>query len=358
MRIPAFLILFLIASGISRAENPGAKRPAGGADTLDQKMIQAEYTDGNFENVIQLLEAYRTDHSAFRAVDSFFVAKYLGVVYTSNPNTREKGKYWLYRMLQLDPTAELVDMYVGEEVDHTFEKVRQEFIVRRNYRGINDVKLAKAVKDGETGGRKDTVVVRDTVMVKDSTDAPLPARKFTDFRFGWTWNLNAGLGMKFLNKDEWAITGQQTEFRVAFDVRQRRWPINIAADFMHSQSSEASFFDSSCDCRVKYQQTTTELNAGVRKIFDRKLYSMRPFLGGGFGYISTQMNFSELISALQQGNMGIWLDGGVYWELERHFNIGLEGLYSWAKINYETNASTEEANAGGMHIQMILGYHW
>ena len=32
---------------------------------------------------------------------SVVIAKYLGVVYAANPDSREKGKYWLYRMLQL-----------------------------------------------------------------------------------------------------------------------------------------------------------------------------------------------------------------------------------------------------------------
>lgn len=349
--------LFLFAVLLACVSSFAAPKGAAPGDTLDQKKVQAEYTDGNFENVIQLLEDYRANHASFRTIDSFFVAKYLGVVYSSNPNTREKGKYWLYRMLQIDPTAELVDMYVGEEVDHTFEKVRQEFIVRRNYRGINDVKLAKAIRDSE-GGRKDTVVLRDTVMVKDSTDARPAARNLMDLRFGWTWNLNLGLGMKFLNSVDWGVTDRHTELRGAFDLRQRRWPINIAVDFLRSQSAEASFYESSCDCKVKYTQTTYELNAGVRKIFDRKLYAMRPFVGGGFGYITTNLDYSSVYSPFQHGNMGIWTDGGVYWELERHFNIGAEALYSWAQINYETKSSTEAANPGGMHAQMILGYHW
>ena len=85
------------------------------ADTLDRYRIHAEYGEGNFEVVIQLLEDYRTRHKAFPASDSLFIAKYLGVVYASNPASREKGKYWLYRMLQIDPASDLVDMYVGEE---------------------------------------------------------------------------------------------------------------------------------------------------------------------------------------------------------------------------------------------------
>ena len=40
-------------------------------------------------------------------------AKHLAVVYTANPQTREKGKYFMRRLPALLPTAKLVDMYVS-----------------------------------------------------------------------------------------------------------------------------------------------------------------------------------------------------------------------------------------------------
>jgi hypothetical protein len=240
-----------------------------------------------------------------------------------------------------------VDMYVGEEVDRTFEKVRQEFIVRRNYRGINDLKLAKAVQEGDRV--RDTVVLRDTIRTGSDFDT-LPERRLKDFRYGWTGNLNLGVGIKLMDKAEWGATRQQKEFRAALDFRQRRWPINLAFDFMYS-TSEDDYFQSEDGSITAYNQSSNELNAGVRKIFDGKLYSMRPFVGGGFGYITTQLSTFDF----KKGTLGAWAEGGVYWELERHFNIGSEVLWSWAEIPYGLQSV---ANAGGMHFEMILGYHW
>ena len=349
MRSVTFFLGLCLVSGIALAA------PAKTADTLDQKRIQTEYGDGNFETVIQILEDFRAKHAQTRALDSFYVAKYLGVVYASNPNSREKGKYWLYRMLQLDPTADLVDLYVGEEVDRTFEKVRQEFIVRRNYRGINDVRLAKAVKEGEPP-HKDTVVLRDTVVMGNQGDTSLPPPKaLKEFRKGWTFNVNLGMGMKFLDKVDWGELEiqRQTEFRLATDARQPRWPINVAFDYMHSYSQEKFYIDTTTGRTVAYKGTTDELNLGVRKIFDRKLYSMRPFVGGGLGYISTSF-FKDLEKSFQNGSLGMWADGGIYWELERHFNIGVEGIWSWAEIPIVV----VDVNAGGLHVEMLVGYHW
>lgn len=333
------------------ANPPDSTRPT--ADTLDRSRVQAEYGDGNFEVVIEILEGYRSSHKAFQASDSLFLAKYLGVVYASNPASREKGKYWLYRMLQIDPAADLVDMYVGEAVDKAFERVRQEFIVRRNYRGINDMKLAKSVSEGER--TRDTVVVRDTVKLDPGKPDSLPERRLKDFRHGWTGNLNLGVGLKLMDKVEWDATRQHKEFRLALDIRQQRWPINIAFDVLYSRSEE-NLQDLGDGSSSPYRQISAEINGGVRKIFDRKLYSMRPLVGGGFGYIGTWLPDYDLPEGYEigGGTLGAWAEGGVYWELERHFNIGAEVLWSWAEIN----VLGVTANPGGFHFEMIFGYHW
>lgn len=356
------------------------------ADTVDQKRVHSEYGDGNFETVTQILEDYRAKHEHYRVADSVFIAKYLGVVYAANPNSREKGKYWLYKMLQMDPAQDLVDLYVGEEVQGTFEKVRSEFIVRRNYRGINDTKLNKAVAEGEP--KRDIVVQRDTVVVKDNYLAPItdgikggydevkggikagiqagyvPIKEEVkqENQNSLTGNLNVGAGLKFMSPDWKDIAGvsDQTEFRVTFDLRQRKWPINIAAIFSYGFSPDAQqVIPGQSDASATADQTINimEVGVGVRKIFDFRLYSVRPFFGGGFGYINTEWNLDSdefaYHSSNRQGKTGIWMDGGVYWELDSHFNIGLAWTYSWAEYFLY-----QDLNHGGQHVNMILGFHF
>ncbi|MDB5048099.1 MAG: hypothetical protein JWO30_1170 [Fibrobacteres bacterium] len=381
------LVSFCLSAGLRAAEPaaaPAAAAKAVAADTVDQKRIHSEYGDGNFEIVVQILEDFRAKHDQYRPIDSLIVAKYLGVVYASNPDSREKGKYWLYKMLQMDPTADLVDLYVGEEVEKTFEKVRSEFIVRRNYRGINDTRLAKAVKDGDIGKQKDTVVLKDTVLVKDNWISPLTdgiKGGYSEVKGGikagiqsgyvpieektakddshWTGNINVGGGLKFLDKEQWeAVSGisDQTEIRVATDIRQRKWPINIALDFSYAFAPEI-YQDRTASGKGLQKQTieTYELNLGVRKIFDFRLYSVRPFFGGGFGRITTEWDLvsEESNDPYRDGKLGIWLNGGCYWELDRHFNLGLEYLYSSATIEMYG-----KRNHGGHHLDMIVGFHF
>jgi hypothetical protein len=400
LRLLPFL-LFCVA-GIRpapAAEPPAASAPASAPaaaqsaqapaapDTVDQKRVHSEYGDGNFETVSQILEDFRARHDRYRVADSVVVAKYLGVIYAANPASREKGKYWLYRMLQLDPGQDLVDLYVGEEVQSVFEKVRQEFVVRRNYRGINDTRLNQAVAAGEPP-KRDTVVRRDTVVMKDNYLSPI-VNPITDgikggydevkggikagFQAGYvpikdesrpddnglTGNINAGAGLKFMAPEWNELAGftDETGFRLATDARLKKWPINIALDFTFAFSPEV-YQDLTGSGHGLAKQTirTYELCAGVRKIFDFRLYSVRPFFGGGLGYLYTTWELENEVyhSEIGSGFPGIWVNGGVYWELDRHFNVGIDWMYSWAKISFYNRP----LNNGGQHLNMLVGYHF
>jgi len=113
------------------------KSTAGKADVLDQKKIHGDYNDGNFELVLTSLEGYMSRNKTYSRSDSVFIAKHLAVVYSANPVTREKGKYYMNRLLELMPSAKLVDMYVSDEIDRIFDKVREEFLSRQRSFGVD-----------------------------------------------------------------------------------------------------------------------------------------------------------------------------------------------------------------------------
>ncbi len=98
---------------------------------LDQAKMHAEYSDGNFEVVLATLEGLERSQQPYGLEDSVFIAKYLAVIHCANPHTREKGRYYMNRLLELRPSANLVGMYVSEEIDRIFEKVREEFLARQ-----------------------------------------------------------------------------------------------------------------------------------------------------------------------------------------------------------------------------------
>jgi hypothetical protein len=144
--MPAFRPLFLIgllAAGIQTpcGAPPTPPSPAG-SDALDQKGVHASYNDGDFEKVVSALEQFMAGHHAYAFEDSVFIAKHLAVVYSANPDTREKGKHYMYRLLGLLPSAKLVDMFVSDEIDRIFEKVREEFMVRQRGFGVDTARVS------------------------------------------------------------------------------------------------------------------------------------------------------------------------------------------------------------------------
>lgn len=127
---PAFRrILSLVAMLIALAS-------AAAASGLDQARIRSDYRDGEFEKVIGELQGFLKSGRPCSRSDSVFLAKHLGVVYAAHPDTRELGRHHMFRLLRMSPDADLLDMFVGQEVDGVFEKVRKE----------NALNLAEAAK--------------------------------------------------------------------------------------------------------------------------------------------------------------------------------------------------------------------
>jgi hypothetical protein len=121
--------------GPVRAEGPGAI-PASPPHSLDQKSIHQAYIEGEFESVVAAIDSFTKANTTFSRSDSVFIAKHLAVIYTANPETREKGKNYMFRLLNLLPSAKIVDMFVSDEIDHIFERVREEYVVRQESLGL------------------------------------------------------------------------------------------------------------------------------------------------------------------------------------------------------------------------------
>lgn len=56
------------------------------------------------------------------------VYKYLGVMYSADPGSREKGKTYFYKLLQIDPEAKILDMYVSIVVQEIFKNTLDELM--------------------------------------------------------------------------------------------------------------------------------------------------------------------------------------------------------------------------------------
>jgi hypothetical protein len=177
--------------------------------------------------------------------------------------------------------------------------------------------------------------------------------------YAGTGNINFQLGRKWLNKSDWEPLENQAELAVKFDYREEEWPVSIAVDYLFSTIKDTDYLFDSAGKPVKTELvgSTTEIAVGVRKIWEIKDSSIRPFLGAGLALISAEVkmmpagyfSFSDDDSAV-----GAWLNGGIYWTINKHLNLGLGLRYSQAEVTlYDYTGE-----AGGFHNGFFLGYHW
>ncbi len=147
--LKVFLVFFYLATAVSFSSE------------LQKDQIHQDYNDGNFEKVVQDIKAFQKENKSYKREDSIFIAKHLSVVYTANPESRELGKYYMHQLLQLMPKAELVDMFVSDEIDRIFQKVRKEFVVRQGSFGVSEEEVHSPKSAPATQTSKDTEIWKD-----------------------------------------------------------------------------------------------------------------------------------------------------------------------------------------------------
>lgn len=164
----------------------------------------------------------------------------------------------------------------------------------------------------------------------------------------WSGNVNFFLGTKTLDNADWAPYDEQAAFGVLVDFKQENWPISMAIDLLGSYDEETVL-------GIKTEASTSEFDIGIRKIWEVSGSSIRPFIGGGIAFVTAEKKTSNVLSvSVDDDGTGFWLNGGVYWTLGQHFNLGLQARYSQAEVTFSGN----NVEAGGTHAGIMLGYHW
>ena len=97
------------------------------AASLDKDVIQSLYQEGDFEQLVALLENIRRERQMRNREDSIFIYKYLGVIYGADEVTKKKAESFLYQMLKLDPGQNLSRLSVGDSIEAIFSRVRMRF---------------------------------------------------------------------------------------------------------------------------------------------------------------------------------------------------------------------------------------
>jgi hypothetical protein len=97
---------------------------------LDTAAIHALYMDGEFESAIGQLEHASGNGLLKSHADSVFAYKHLGVMYAAQYETMERGKNYMYRLLGIEPSVKILDMYASEMIYMIFRNVQAEYQIR------------------------------------------------------------------------------------------------------------------------------------------------------------------------------------------------------------------------------------
>jgi hypothetical protein len=107
--------------------------------TLDKPTISKAYFESDFERIVLPLETWRQGIADNKTRDdSIFVIKYLSIIYAASPATKEKSRSFMFQLLTLAPTIEILDMYATDEIERMFRSVKQEMRERNAYISTHD----------------------------------------------------------------------------------------------------------------------------------------------------------------------------------------------------------------------------
>lgn len=167
----------------------------------------------------------------------------------------------------------------------------------------------------------------------------------------WTGNINFLLGSKSLDEDDWEPVEDHGAFGLLIDFKKKTWPISIAIDNIGSAAEEDEGSN-------EINGSTSELDIGIRKIWEPAGRKIRPFVGGGLALISAELSSKDTNTFVKieddDVGAGLWFESGVYWTVTPHFNIGLDLRVSVAEVEL----FNEDVEVGGATLGLLLGYHF
>jgi hypothetical protein len=158
-------------------------------------------------------------------------------------------------------------------------------------------------------------------------------------------------GGKLLDKDDWSPAEDQYAYGGSLDFQPKSWPIALTAGYYASRGSGDPGLGVG-----DFTGSTTEAQFGVKKYWQTGSIG-RAFAEGGVSFVSGKGQLQDV--ALKDNSAGPWFGGGYLFELGRHFDLGAELSYSYAKIKIGKGTSDEvDVNAGGVRIGALAGFRW
>jgi hypothetical protein len=325
---------------------------------LDQARIHSNYNNGDFDSVIHDLENYFAGAPAMTHDDSVFVCKHLAVVYSAMPETRERGKFFMYRLLELMPYAQLVDMFVSEEINRIFERVRAEFYVRQKALGKADPYAQAHAEAGPMPVGLAMAAMKPAAERTASDGRQSPAAWKLALRMARpsepsSQGLRILAGYRFLPGSPWPALQRQAMAGVGFDKRPWPIPLGFTARALYSLAS-GGIKDPSGILRSQHLRTDAfEADAGLKALAEGIPF-FQPFAEAGWAYYRAVLLDDTGGDNLSDADWAPWIGAGLQCTLYRHATLAFQIDRTFADIEFSRGAR------GGRPLAMMAsaGYRW
>ena len=178
-RIPNFLFAgLLLVLGPETWAGFGFHRDG----TLDKEAIDSVYFGGEIHKIRLPLEAYcHSFPKNSTRDDSIYVYKFLSVLYATDSTKRAKAENYMVQLLKLNPSIELVDMYIPDEIEAIFKNVKASYLKQQQYMREYD----------RLGNKKQGSTSRDSIPRVKTQAVSTPQKAFRT----WMWWTAAGVGV-------------------------------------------------------------------------------------------------------------------------------------------------------------------
>lgn len=136
MKIPYIRLLVILPLCFSSlfAETSAAADSAG----LNKEQVKNLYFEGDFSTARGQLEHFIKSIKDSEDNDLIFAYKYLSVIYASNPETEELAKNYMYKLITLSPTIEIVDLHPSDKIQTMFNSVKDNYTREQQYKANYD----------------------------------------------------------------------------------------------------------------------------------------------------------------------------------------------------------------------------
>ncbi|MGH9870356.1 MAG: hypothetical protein ACREAA_19645 [Candidatus Polarisedimenticolia bacterium] len=161
-------------------------------------------------------------------------------------------------------------------------------------------------------------------------------------------NINFAIGQRSFDSNDYGPVDEQTFFGATADFK-KDWPVDLAAGLYFSSKSDEV-------AGIEVSASVIEATFGVMKTWEVNSI-MHPFVGGGVGIVKAEAEIDDGFFGVQADDTApaFYAEGGIYWTLNRTFNLGVSGRYMNAMgIEFEG----EEFDTKYLQIGVLAGFAW